>query len=90
MKFFFQLIVTLDFGLESIGFDKLAEHLPLNDKNFDIEKFTSAICANAATDGLPSEHSSNFRDLVIKVRSMDKAALLDLYKKSEAKCNLAG
>ena len=58
----------------------------IESENFDVKKFTQDICDNSDNQGLTNEHSNNFRDLVMTIRSYSTADLLKLYQESQAKC----
>ena len=48
------------------------------------------ICERGLKQGLTNEHADNFRDLVIKMKSISADNLIQLYEKSKEKCALAG
>ncbi len=55
---------------------------------FSPAKFTADICQSVLAEGLVSEHSVQFKSLVVEMRSSDE--MVAFYAKSNDECGLAG
>lgn len=78
---------------QDIAFEYFDAKIPnIETSNFNPDQFTSDICDNALKTGLANDHATQFKDLVLTMKTMDFSVndMIQFYKSSAAKCTLAG
>jgi hypothetical protein len=59
-------------------------------EGFSESAFADQVCANALEAGLANEHAQQFKDLVFSMKDWTSAQMVNFYKASNDKCELAG
>jgi hypothetical protein len=76
---------------EKINFEYYnSKQLTIETSNFEADKFVSDICQNVLDTGLANDHSVQFKDLMLTMKSFSVSQMTDFYTRSAAKCDLAG
>jgi len=57
---------------------------------FSPAKFTAEICSSVLNEGLVSEHSVQFKSLVVEMRGWSSDEMVAFYENSNGECDLAG